>query len=88
MTITRDLKRLVPSEKRATTEKEAGEAPKVEESSVAAKLEVADGITILLPVPDQPVAKKGNKARVRVLLVHPTIYIEEEEKERRKNGGQ
>jgi hypothetical protein len=61
------------------------ETPKLRELSTAATVQVGDGRFVLVPVLFRPKAVKA-KDRVLVLLVRPIIYIEEEERERKKKN--
>jgi len=59
------------------------EVPNLSDRTATASLKVGDGETVLVSVPWRPKAVKA-RDRVLVLLVQPTIYIEEEERERKK----
>jgi hypothetical protein len=61
------------------------ERPEFVESSSSATFKVEDGQLILLPLHCLPKTVNGKK-RVKLLLIQPIIYIEEEEKLRRKLG--
>lgn len=86
--VTRRLTELAGLKKRTVTDPDTGdeeevEVPDLTESSATFGIEVDDGEPVLLPV---PAAGAKDKDRVRLLLVRPTIYIEEEEKERKKGA--
>ena len=61
--------------------------PDLVRTSVTVRLEVDDGFNVLVPVRYLPQAVK-DKDRVRVLLVRPEIWIEEEEKLRKEQEEQ
>jgi hypothetical protein len=61
------------------------EVPDLATSTTLASVEADDGQAVLVPVPYQPPGAR--KDRVRLLFVRPLIYIEEEERVRRENGG-
>jgi hypothetical protein len=79
---------LVAIKKRTVTNPDDGsevetEVPDLTESSATFNITIGDGGPILVPV---TLADGNDRERVRLLLVRPTIYIEEEEKERRKKA--
>jgi hypothetical protein len=86
--VTRRLTELAGLKKRTVTDPDTGnegevEVPDLTESSATFGIEVGDGEPVLLIIPAVD-GKAGD--RVRLLLVRPTIYIEEEEKERKKGA--
>jgi hypothetical protein len=61
------------------------EVPQLLETSTSGAVQVGDGLSVLLPVPSRSESVKG-KGHVRLLLVTPLIYMEEEERAKAKNG--
>ena len=68
---------------RKTLKEVTVESPDLAESSTATTVQADDGELVLLPVRYLPPAAR-EKGRVLVMLVRPLIYIEEEERERKK----
>jgi hypothetical protein len=74
------LKKRIVVDVDADTEENV-EEPDLVESSETVNVSVGDGEVLVVPV---TLADGKDRGRVRLLLVRPTIYIEEEEKERKK----
>jgi hypothetical protein len=92
LALTQDVTELVEVRKRDAVDPETGNEVKVDDpdlvrTSVTVRLEVDDGYNVLVPVRYLPQAVK-DKDRVRVLLVRPEIWIEEEEKLRKEQEEQ
>jgi hypothetical protein len=84
LTLTRQLTELVELRKMTRTDPETGaegevEIPELRESSVTSSVQVGDGLYVVVPLPGE--AAKDAK-RVSVLLLRPTIRIEEEDRAR------
>jgi hypothetical protein len=61
------------------------EIPNLLDRTTSATLKVGDGEIVLIPVLSRPKVPKA-RDRVLVLLVQPMIYIEEEEREKKKGS--
>jgi hypothetical protein len=88
--LTQDVTDLVEIKQEAVVDPETGneariDVPQLQNSSTSEAVQVDDGQSILLRVRSRADSVKG-KERVQVLLVTPRIYIEEEERAKRKNG--
>lgn len=88
--ITQEVTELVKMRKKTAMDAEMGkettiEVPDLARSSTSATIRVDDGQWVLLPVRYLPEATK-KKGRVLVMLVQPSIAVEEEEGIRKKGG--
>ena len=70
---------------RDTGKRASVEVPKLFESTTKGSIEVEDGVLLLMPVRFRS-REARDKGRVWVLLVRPTIHIDEEERARRNNA--
>jgi hypothetical protein len=62
------------------------ESPEIVESEASGTVSVEDGIPVLMPVPGR-IGRALSKDRVLIVLLQPMIYIEEEEREKARQGG-
>jgi hypothetical protein len=88
--LTREVTDLAGIKKRTVTDPRSGEevavdVPELVKETTAATVQIDDGALLLMPVPSLPRASKA-KDRVLLMVIEPRIYIEEEEKERSKQG--
>jgi hypothetical protein len=90
LNLTQHVTDLIDIKKETAVDPETGQEGRIEvphllHTSVSGAIQVGDGISVLLPIQSRPQAVKG-KEYVRLLLVTPVIYIEEEERAKAANG--
>jgi hypothetical protein len=90
LNLTQHVTDLIDIKKETAVDPETGqegriEVPQLLHTSISGAIQVGDGISVLLPIQSRPQAAKG-KEHVRLLLVTPVIYIEEEERAKAANG--
>jgi hypothetical protein len=91
LTISQKVTQLVRIDKTATLDITSGkdvevESPNLRRSTVTGTVHIPDGNPILMPVDYRP-AGKEHKDKVWLLVARPFIWIEEEVKEIRRQGG-